>query len=195
MNTITATNNTPNKLHPHKLLMYIAIGSMTMMFAGWISAYMVRQAQGRWEHIHLPSAFYVSTIVILISSVTIFLAAKAHKNKKFGSYKLFLLASLILGIVFLISQYLGFTEMYNEMDIKLNGNNAAGEFTYVIPFVHGLHAVGGVIALIVVYISNVIKTKRNKYSNTGIQIAATYWHFVDALWLFIFLFLLYNQQA
>jgi len=175
--------------------MYIAIGSMTMMFAGWISAYMVRQGQGRWEHIHLPSAFYASTALILLGSVTIHLAARAHKKQNFGAYKMHMILSLVLGALFLISQYLGFSEMYNEMGIKLNGNNAAGEFTYVIPFVHGLHVVGGVLAIIVVYISNVIKTKRNKYSNTGIQIAATYWHFVDALWLFIFLFLLYNQQA
>ncbi len=194
MSTLIATDNS-NKLNSHKLLMYIAIGSMTMMFAGWISAYMVRQGQGRWEHIHLPSAFYISTAVILVSSLTIHLAARAHKNKKFGSYKLFLLVSMILGVLFLAFQYSGFLEMYNEMGIKLNGNNAAGEFTYVIPFVHGLHALGGVIALIVVAVSNSIKTKRNKYSSTGIQIAATYWHFVDALWLFIFLFLLYNQQA
>lgn len=182
------------KIHPHKLLMYIAIGSMTMMFAGWISAYMVREGQGRWEDINLPIAFYISTGVILLSSITVHLAASAYKKNKMGQYKGMLIATIVLGLLFVMFQILGFSTMYNEMDIKLNSNNAAGEFTYVIPFVHGVHAVGGIIALLLVFFVNMFRSKKGIYKSTGIEIASIFWHFVDALWLFIFIFLLVYQS-
>lgn len=190
--SVPQTENT--KIHPHKLLMYIAIGSMTMMFAGWISAYMVREGQGRWEDIQLPMAFYISTAVILLSSVTVHLAASAHKKKNMGQYKGMLIATIVLGLLFILFQVLGFSTMYNEMDIKLNANNAAGEFTYVIPFVHGVHAVGGIVALIMVFLVNLVRSKKGVYKSMGIEIASIFWHFVDALWLFIFIFLLVYQS-
>ena len=150
---MTAPNTVSNnKIHPHKLLMYIGIGSMTMMFAGWISAYMVRQGQGRWDYVHLPTAFYISTALILAGSITVHLAGRAFKKRNFGQYKSFLTATVIVGVSFLLSQYIGFKEMYTGMGITLNGNNAAGEFTYVIPFVHGVHVLGGVIALLIVFL-------------------------------------------
>ncbi len=191
MSIMTAQNN---KIHPHKLLMYIAIGSMTMMFAGWISAYMVRQGQGRWEHVHLPLPFYVSTALILAGSATIYLAVRAFKKHDFAKYKMLLTTTVVLGVSFLISQYLGFSEMYNQMGITLNGNNAAGEFTYVIPFIHGVHVLGGIIALLIVYLSTTLRRRKRIYSGTGIELVAIYWHFVDALWLYIFIFLFINQH-
>jgi len=194
MSAISVQNTNNQKIHPHKLLMYIAIGSMTMMFAGWISAYMVRQGQGRWEDIQLPMAFYISTGVILLSSLTVHLAASAFKKNNMGQYKGMLIATIVLGLLFILFQVLGFSTMYNEMDIKLNSNNAAGEFTYVIPFVHGVHAVGGIIALMIVFLSNVLRSKKGIYKSTGIEIASIFWHFVDALWLFIFIFLLVYQS-
>ncbi len=192
--TVSNTNDSNHKIHPHKLLMYIGIGSMTMMFAGWISAYMVRQGQGRWEDIQLPSAFYISTALILLSSVTVHFAVKGFQKKNMGQYKGMLIATVVLGLLFIMFQINGFTTMYNEMDIKLNANNAAGEFTYVIPFVHGLHVVGGVLALLVVFLLNFIRSRKGVYKSTGIEIAAIFWHFVDALWLFIFIFLLVYQS-
>ena len=194
--SVMAVPNTENntKMHSHKLLMYIAIGSMSMMFAGWISAYMVRQGQGRWENIQLPTAFYISTALILLSSLTVHLAVRGFKKRNMGQYKGMLIATVVLGLLFIMFQVLGFTTMYNEMDIKLNGNNAAGEFTYVIPFVHGIHVVGGILALLIVFISTSLRSRKGIYKSTGIEIASIFWHFVDALWLFIFIFLLAYQS-
>lgn len=194
MSVMSVPTENTNKMHPHKLLMYIAIGSMTMMFAGWISAYMVRQGQGRWEDIQLPMAFYISTALILVSSVTVHFAVSGFKKKNMGQYHGMLIATVVLGLLFIMFQVLGFSTMYNEMDIKLNGNNAAGEFTYVIPFVHGVHVVGGIIALLIVFLSNILRSKKGVYKSTGIEIASIFWHFVDALWLFIFIFLLVYQS-
>lgn len=194
MSTIALSHNDNKKINSHKLLMYIAIGSMTMMFAGWISAYMVRQGQGRWEHVHIPTAFYVSTALILLASITIHFATRTFKKQNFGQYKLLLTTTVVLGVAFLISQYLGFSEMYNAMGITLNGNNAAGEFTYVIPAVHGVHVLGGVIALLIVFISTTLRGRKKNYNSNGIELVSVYWHFVDALWIFIFIFLLVNQN-
>lgn len=184
----------PTKIHPHKMLMYFGMGSMTMMFAGWVSAFMVREGQGRWDHVQLPWTFWVSTAVILTSSVTIHLAVKAFKKKNFGSYKLLINTTTILGLAFLALQAFGFYTMYDQQGILLNSNNAAGEFTYVIPFVHGIHVLGGVIALFIVYLATQFRKRKKIYSSIGVEIVSIYWHFVDALWLYIFIFLLLNQS-
>lgn len=181
-------------IHPHKLLMYVAMGSIFMMFAGWISAFLVREGQGRWQHLEMPWAFYFSTIVIVASSFTIHKATKAIKAKKLSQFRSLLGATMILGVAFIALQVFGFYHMYEEMGISWSDNNAAGEFTYAIPALHGVHVLGGVIALLVYYL--VIRFRRSKqtYSSTGAEILAIYWHFVDALWIFIFLFLLFFQS-
>ncbi len=182
------------KLHPHKMLMYFGMGSMTMMFAGWVSAFMVREGQGRWDHVQLPWMFWVSTAVILASSVTIHLAVRAFKKRNFTSYQLLINTTTILGLLFLAFQAFGFYTMYSQQGILLNGNNAAGEFTYVIPFVHGVHVLGGIVALFIVFLSTKFRRRKKVYSSTGVEIVSIYWHFVDALWLYIFIFLLLNQS-
>lgn len=184
--------NQGKKLNSHKLLMYIAMGSITMMFAGWLSAYMVREAQGRWTQINLPQIFYYSTAVLLLSSITIWLAIRAFKNGKLALYRISFTCTILLGITFLIMQYLGFKHMYYNMDIKFNENNAAGEFTYTIPLLHGLHVAGGVIAFLVVLLTNTIRRLKNQNKSLGLELVGIYWHFVDALWLYIFIFLLVN---
>lgn len=191
MSTISAQRQ---KIHPHKMLMYFAMGSITMMFAGWISAFMVREGQGRWQNIHLPSAFWVSTAVMLTSSATIYLAVKQFKKRNYTNYNVLINLTTILGVLFLAFQIFGFYTMYSDMNVTLNGNNAAGEFTYVIPFIHGLHVLGGIIALFIVFLSTKLRRRKKVYSSTGVEIVSIYWHFVDALWLYIFIFLLLNQH-
>jgi cytochrome c oxidase subunit III len=193
------------KIHPQKFMMWVAIASMSMAFAGLTSGYMVREAQGNWRYYHLPATFWYSTVVIFVSSITMHLAGKAFKQRQMPRYKRLVSVTLLLGILFGVLQFAGFYELYHQLQpvvmngqtlneaapVKLNGNPSES-FLFIIAGLHLAHLAGGIIALLFLFFkafSNRVKT----YSSTGIEITATYWHFVDALWIYLFVFFLVNQ--
>ena len=176
------------KIHPHKFTLWVAIGSIVMMFAGLTSAYIVKRSQANWALLEMPRIFWVSTGVILLSSLTIYLAPKAFGDRQMKKYRQLLGLTALLGLVFLILQIIGFAG-YEQQDIRLTGagSNASYSFLLAIAALHGVHVLGGVIALIVMYIRATSAKSRN-YSAVPIDVAATYWHFVDLLWIYLFIF-------
>lgn len=176
------------KIHPHKFTLWVAIGSILMMFAGLTSAYIVKRAQANWALLEIPSAFWISTVVILTSSVTIYLAGKAFEERQMLKYRRLLGITALLGTIFLVLQIAGFASLAGQ-DIKLvgAGSNASFSFLLAIASLHGLHVLGGVIALIVMYVRSRSAKLRN-YSTVPIEVAATYWHFVDLLWIYLIVF-------
>lgn len=176
------------KIHPHKFTLWVAIGSILMMFAGLTSAYIVKRAQANWALLEIPSAFWISTVVILTSSVTIYLAGKAFEARQMLKYRRLLGITALLGTIFLVLQITGFASLAGQ-DIKLvgAGSNASFSFLLAIASLHGLHVLGGVIALIVMYMRSRSARLRN-YSPVPIEVAATYWHFVDLLWIYLIIF-------
>ncbi|RQO30051.1 cytochrome oxidase subunit III [Taibaiella sp. KBW10] len=174
------------KIHPQKFAMWFALGSILLMFAGFTSGYLVRRGQGMWEQFEMPQIFAVSTIVILLSSLTYFLGLKAYKKQAFSRYNLLMILTLILGIAFMVLQYLGFKQMYAH-NIRINGN-VSNSFFYVIAGAHLVHILGGIIALIVVLLKNRFFNKGK--SPVGLEILGAYWHFIDILWLYLYVFLL-----
>jgi cytochrome c oxidase subunit 3 len=177
-----------SKIHPHKFTLWIAIGSILMMFAGLTSAYIVKRSQASWALLEIPTIFWVSTLVILLSSGSIYLAQKAFKEREMYRYRAMVGITAILGFAFLILQIIGFAS-YGQMEIRLvgAGSNASYSFLLAIAALHGVHVLGGVIALTVIYI-RARSTKRRNYSAVPIEVASTYWHFVDLLWLYLFVF-------
>jgi cytochrome c oxidase subunit 3 len=183
------------KIHPHKMLVWIGIGSIIMMFAGWTSAFIVRKAQGNWKFVQVPSSFWLSTIVILASSLTLYFAVDAFKKRNNKKYKSLITLTAILGAVFMVLQYLGFKQMMqNGFYLDSKGDTVSGTFIYVIAFIHILHILGGVIALIRMYYLAHFKKDKRIYSSTGIEVVSIYWHFVDILWVYLFLFFIFNQS-
>jgi cytochrome c oxidase subunit 3 len=178
------------KIHPHKFALWIAIASIVMMFAGLTSAYIVRQAQGNWNNFQLPFIFWVSTAAILLSSVTMALGTKAFKQRKMQQYRTLIILTLVLGVLFGLFQYLGFTQLY-ENNIRVDGNPSES-FLFIIAGLHLLHIAGGIIALLIVFF-RAFKTRIKVYNATGLEIVGTYWHFVDVLWIYLFVFFLANQ--
>ena len=192
MSTLSAQRQ---KIHPHKLLLWIAIASICMMFAGWTSAFMVRKAQGNWLIFTLPVAFWVSTLVILTSSVTMHLSVKEFKRRNMGRYKQLISLTAILGVAFMLLQFWGFYEMHHAgISLASNGEGVSGSFIYVISGVHLLHMLGGVIALLIVFLVVNFRRHTRVYSSNGLEILGTYWHFVDVLWIYLFLFFFFNQK-
>jgi cytochrome c oxidase subunit 3 len=176
------------KIHPHKFTLWVAIGSIIMMFAGLTSAYIVKRSQAGWVMVEIPFLFWVSTATILLSSVCMHLAVKSFKKRDIERYRKLLFVTLILGASFLVMQVIGFY-MYREMDIRLTGagSNASHSFILAIAGLHGIHVVGGIIALAYIAFKS-FSGSRREYNTVPAEIIATYWHFVDVLWIYLILF-------
>jgi cytochrome c oxidase subunit 3 len=174
-------------MHPHKFTLWVAIGSIVMMFAGLTSAFIVKSNQTNWVPVSIPVVFWISTAVIVGSSLTVQMALRSFKQRGMQQYRLLIGLTLLLGITFVVLQWIGFQQLW-EQNITFKGGGA-GQFLYVIFGLHAIHVLGGVIALIVMFIKAFLgKTKL--YSSVPVEVAATYWHFVDLLWLYLLIFFL-----
>lgn len=193
MMAVTETTNKSKKIHPHKFLLWISIGSICMMFAGLTSAYIVKRNQANWEEIPLSPIFLYSTIVILFSSLTMYLSYKAFKSREMQQYKRLITVTAALGVLFAVLQYMGFRAMANHGILLLGpGSNAAASFLVVIIGLHVVHVLGGVIALLVTFF-RAFRTRVKSYSTLPIELVSTYWHFVDILWIYLYLFLYFTR--
>jgi len=175
------------KIPPHKFTLWIAIGSITMMFAGLTSAYIIKRNQPNWLEFDLPVTFWYSTAVIIISSVTIWLAIRAFRDKEMAKYRQLLMTTFFLGLVFVFLQILGFVQLWKQ-GITLT-RNVSISFLYPIIGLHAIHVIGGIIALLVMFLQAFSKKKKT-YSVIPVEMMSTYWHFVDLLWIYLLLFLL-----
>jgi cytochrome c oxidase subunit 3 len=172
-------------------LLWVGIISIVMLFAGLTSAYIVREAEGNWLVFKMPMLFWVSTAIILVSSITMSMAQNAIKKGNLSGLKTLTAITLLLGIAFAVCQFMGWSDLV-ESKVFFTGSqsNASGSFFYVITGLHLAHLAGGLIALIVV----LVKAGNKAYSAdnyTGVTMAGTYWHFLDILWIYLFLFLLF----
>lgn len=175
-------------MHPHKFTLWVAIGSIVMMFAGLTSAYIVKSNQDGWVPVVVPKLFWLSTAAILVSSVTMQMALRSFKQRVMRQYRLLTGVTLLLGVAFVVLQLLGFQHLW-EQQVTFRGSGA-GQFLYVVFGLHALHVAGGVIALLVMFIKAF--TGRTKlYSAVPVEVAATYWHFVDLLWIYLLVFFLF----
>ncbi len=176
------------RLHPYKFTLWVGIGSIIMMFAALTSAYIVRHAQHNWLEFSMPKVFWYSTAVILASSVTLHLAVKAFRSRERNRYKTLLTITAILGVLFAVLQFYGFYDLYNRgINIIGKGSNPSASFIGIITGLHVVHVLGGVIALLVIFIK-AYSRKVKSYDSTPIEIVSVYWHFVDILWIYLFIF-------
>ncbi len=178
------------KIHPHKFNLWVAIGSIVMMFAGLTSAYIVKREQPGWTSFLMPIAFYYSTAIILISSVTIYLAGKSFVERRMIRYRKMVGATIILGLVFILLQWLGFRHLW-VTGTTFHGSGA-GQFLYIIAGLHALHVFGGIIALVILWF-RARNTRIRSYNRVPVDVVSTYWHFVDLLWIYLFIFFLMVQ--
>ena len=188
----TVSSNQRTRIHPHKFTMWIAMGSIVMMFAGLTSAYIVRSNQDNWLEFSLPGIFWYSTAVILASSVFMHLSVKSFKAREMKKYRLLITVTVLLGILFAVLQFLGFLSVNNSgVQLLGQGSNPSASFLAVIAGLHVLHVLGGVIALLIILFKAYSARSKN-YSAVPVEIAGTYWHFVDAIWIYLFIFFQIN---
>lgn len=192
--TMTAEEHKSRSDRSYKLLLMFAMISMIMMFAGLTSAFVVSKSRADWlKDFQLPTAFFYSTVVIIGCSVTFHLAKKAIQKDKQQATTSFLLATLALGILFVVLQFVGFGQIV-ESGYYFTGaeSSVTTTFLYIVTVVHLLHLAGGLIALFII-IFNQLKGKYNSSQTLGIELGAMYWHFLDLLWIYLFLFLFFFE--
>ncbi len=182
---VVSTQN--KKIHPHKFTLWVGIGSIIMMFAALTSAYIVKGSLPGWTTVKIPTLFYYSTAVILISSVTMQAALKAFKERNMQLYRRLMTVTAILGVVFIVLQFVGFKQLW-ATGIRFTGSGA-GQFLYIIFGLHALHVLGGIVALLVIFF-RAYSAKIRNYNPVPVEVMSTYWHFVDVLWIYLFIFFL-----
>lgn len=183
-----SSNMSRRKIHPKKFALFAACASMVMLFSGLTSAYIVRQSAGNWLEFQLPSLFYVNTAVIVLSSILLHFSYIGFKKERPQQYRLLLIGAMLLGVAFLVLQYLGWQQLM-EIGVPLR-TNPSGDFVYVISGIHAAHVLGGVAALIVALLhAYMLPFKVTEGRKLRFELTFIYWHFVDFLWVYLLFFL------
>ncbi len=171
-----------------KSMLWVSMISMVMFFAGLTSAYVISMKRDDWVSFDLPEAFYVSTFLIVASSITLFLSQRFLKQNKRQLSLVLLIATLFLGIGFVWQQYVGFNQL-KSIGLFFTGPESTVSTSFIIgiTFIHVLHLLAGLIVLLVV-IYNHFKYKYKSDDMLGFELGAIFWHFVDILWIYLFFF-------
>ena len=192
----------PSDYKAQKFSLWLGIFSLSMTFAGLTSAYLVRKSAGNWDVFNIPSVFYTSTFIIILSSVAMHVAHSSNKKGHTKMLKVGLLSTLLLGIAFCCLQYVGWNSLI-DMGVYLEGN-VSGSFFYVITGMHFAHVIGGLLFLAYAFIRSSRKFKAGKSQETykdrnnnklwiRTELISMYWHFVGVLWIYLFVFLSINH--
>jgi cytochrome c oxidase subunit 3 len=173
-------------INPAKFGLWLFIAAIIMLFSALTSAYIVRHSVGNWLRFEMPRIFWVNTIILILSSLTIQLSYLRLRKDEIAGFKILFLVSTLLGILFLVGQIIGWSEL-SKMGVYVN-TNPSSSFFYLLTGLHALHLAGGIISLVYV----LIKALRGYYSSRnrlGVELCVTYWHFLDFLWVYLFVFI------
>ena len=174
------------------MMLWFGIGSLFMTFAGLTSAFIVSKNREDWvQNFDLPEAFYYSLIFILSSSIILIFARRLLIKNQQKKVSVLLLITILLGTLFIVFQFLGFSQIMAD-GYHFTGPTSTinSSFIFLIAFVHLVHVLVALLALIVVFVKNLKGVY--KYENyTGFDLASIFWHFVDILWIYLFIFLVF----
>ncbi|NNC94800.1 MAG: hypothetical protein HKN92_04505 [Chitinophagales bacterium] len=189
-----------SNIPPQKFALWLGMASMTMYFAAITSAFIVKRADfNSWANFKLPDIFIVSTVIVILCSVLLQLAYNNYKKTNYKTYRLLLGLSLFAGISFIGTQLVGWTSLQNY-GIFVDGN-PSGSFLYYISGAHGLHLIGGIVALLITFVRAIRNRKNEIYVLQQIadpkrllklELIVTFWHYIDLIWVYLFIFFKVN---
>ena len=193
------SNFVTKRREPFRFMVWLGIASSVMLFTILLASYVVRQAGPGWSAIKLPNVFLLSTIAIVLSSFTLNNANQAFRSERFGNYRTNIATTLVLGILFILLQAWGWRQMVRG-GVGLAGNPAGG-FVYIISGVHLLHILVGIVLLGIAWVEAIRRRPYvdsfvysvNPPNQLKIKLITLYWHFVDILWIALFVFLLIHH--
>ncbi|MDR9486863.1 cytochrome c oxidase subunit 3 [Salibacter sp.] len=172
-----------------KPLLWVGMVGILMAFAGLTSAYLIRHSDSDWVSFELPDSFFISTASILLSSIALILSKRAVKKGNLSQVKQFVGLSLIFGLGFVVAQFYSYGVLV-ENGHYFTGSNISSSFLYVLTGFHLAHVISGIIVLIVLLVRSLME-KYTAEEHLGLSLGATYWHFLDVLWIYLLLFLLF----
>lgn len=175
-------------MNPKKFILWLFIVSIIMLFAAMTSAYLVRRAEGNWLEYTIPAVFSYSSVALVLSSLTMHWAYIAAKKDNFRSLRIAITITFALGMAFLYMQFQGWVQLVDQ-NVFFVGN-PAGSFMYIFTGLHGFHLISGLIVLVFALVA-AFRLKVHAKNLNQMEIATTYWHFLDVLWLYLFFFLVY----
>jgi len=181
-------------VQPVKFLVWLLIIASIMLFGSITSAIIVRSADGNWADFAVPNQFYISTVLVLLSSLTMQLGYVNAKKDNLSSSKIFVALTFIIGIIFIATNYSGWMELSNAgfaLSNDMIGGQSASFFHFA-TYLHAAHVLLGLGFLFVTFI-RVFQYKVHRKNMLLINISTTYWHFVDILWIYLFLFLILSR--
>ena len=180
----------PRSMNPKKFALWLFIVSVCMLFGAWTSAYLVKRAEPGWSSFELPAQFWISTAIILLSSVSMVWAVASARKDDLKNTKVALVVTTVLGVAFLVAQLLAWGKMVDmNYFFAGSGSNSSSSFIYVITGFHGLHIVSGLVFLLIM-LNAAYRFKVHSRSMLKMEMCSTYWHFLGGLWLSLFVFLL-----
>jgi cytochrome c oxidase subunit 3 len=178
-----------------KMMLWFGIVSLIMSFGGLTSAFIVSSSREDWlNDFELPNSFFISTIIITFSSLVLIAAKKALLKEKYLLSQSLVLGVFVLGLAFIYNQFLGFNELIiSGYNFTGPTSNITMSYIYIIAVAHILHVIAGLISLAVVIVNH-LKKQYTPASKLGFDIASNFWHFIDLLWVYLFLFLYFFNK-
>lgn len=188
----TAAQDVKFDAKPKKFIVWLFVVSSTIMFGGWTSYYIVFAAsKGKGHGLVLPDMFTYSTAVLIASSVALFLATRALRNGSITNQRVFLWITLVLGVAFGYMQFGAWSSLYQSGAALIN-NNAAISMIYIVSGFHLLHIFAGLCFVLSCLIGS-YKALTPEKAIYRQEIASIFWHFIDILWIYLYVFLLLNS--
>jgi cytochrome c oxidase subunit 3 len=181
----------PNK---YRIGIWVALASILMLFIALTSALVVRQSpalnggQHDWIDLQVPTVLWINTVVLVISSATMDLARRALARNDYASLKRWIVFTTLLGASFLVGQVIAWKQL-SAQGIFVN-SHPHSSFFYLLTSLHGLHLLGGVIALCYVT-ANALRMRIGMKQRAAVGVTAVYWHFMDGLWVYLFVLLFF----
>ena len=180
--------------HHYRIGMWIAVASILMLFMALTSAYVFRAAVGGWQTLQTPRWLWVSTSIILISSFTFHRARRSVRRDDGAAYRKWLGVTAALGLAFIASQLLAWRELVAQ-GVYL-ATNPHSSFFYLLTALHGLHLAGGIVGLLILLARANRKPREGMTESTvkvrrraAAEAVGIYWHFMDGLWVYLFVLL------
>ena len=180
----------PLAMNAIKFIVWLFIVTIVMLFAAWTSAFLVRKAEGNWLPFEMPSIFTISTGLILLSSATMQWAWFSAKRDNLDMTKIAMTLTTLLAFGFLTTQWVGWQAL-KEQKVFFAGN-PAGSFFILLTVAHAAHILAGIVFLLAILLMT-FQYKIHGKNMLWMDNCATFWHFLDLLWIYLFVFLLLNH--
>ncbi len=187
-------------IHPYKIIVYLFVGGITALFLAFSFAYLYSRIQHGTPAIKVPLIFVFNAIILVLSSVVLVRAKSYYRQDKTAKYKHALLFTIVLTFFFLIGQFYGWNELFNQK-IPMDHNQGAS-YLYLISGVHFLHVIAGMPFLVLFYSTalrkmvdpvTVLLYFSDPEKKLKLELLTFYWHFLDLLWIYLVIFFVVNS--